>query len=393
MAESCRTVEYSKISKTKIYDKGLKPELEVNTAKPERETDSVILLPKMVESEDAAKHPFAETPRYSFVDTPQTSQEMQYAMPEEDLVCFRLSLAGLHGTTSSSYSNSSCHTNSCDEQRDELHSHRFSSVLEDARSQLVGALPQITEEMVSRAIIHAFASDRKGTRGRFCLHPFRDEYQEEVDQVWKAEKWIQENTQEELNEELVLLFLQECLNDIFLLIRNEDLVSADQALRIVLSVGAVLGLQSSCPLPKDTVVLKNLPKHSTRKALKQILTSCGAVQAVAIATENPKVAFCRFHDHDSARRAVANSNVTIVVGETVPQISMLHDIPRGFYKTVSRQASSIVPPEHISPQCVSKHMSETASRKLDEKERRRKRSSGRERLKSKGVTSSTCAEF
>ena len=248
---SVGNVGKSKFSKTKIYDKGLGPEIKVDTAKPGIAISGNSLSPKMVESDEAQMHPKSEDAlRDSLADdlAPRSNREMMYAMPEEDLSCFRLSLVGLQ-STSSSCSNSSCRTSSCDEQRDELHSNRFSSVLEAARSQLVEALPQITEDMVSRAIIHAFASDKKNSRGRFCEHPFRDVYQEEVDQVWRAEKWLQKH-RNETTKETVLSFLQECLNDVFLLIRNEDLVSPDQALRILLSVGAILRMQSQLSDPQ-----------------------------------------------------------------------------------------------------------------------------------------------
>jgi hypothetical protein len=126
---------------------------------------------------------------------------------------------------------------------DEIHSTRFSSVLEETKTQLVEYLPILTEEMISCAIIHAFSDNIEYTdhRGKSLDAPRRC--------LKNTESWIN-HRQGSVDKKQAIQFLQESLHTIFLCIRDNDL-SAQHAVQIVLEIAAMLGLLEDINLTED----------------------------------------------------------------------------------------------------------------------------------------------
>lgn len=230
-----------------------------------------------------------------------------------ELVGVRLSLVGLDLRTRES--SSDC-PRSLDEQRDELHSDLYSPVLETLRVQLRKCVPQLTEDMISRAIINAFADGRYASV--WGARP--DVYQMEVNHLWRSHEWAHQQKQHEkdTNRELQEL-LQELLDDIFLHIRCEEFTTSHQVLRVVLAVTAFLGLKinKSVHLPQDTVILQGLPDGTTRQILRQHFSGFGEVTAVAISNHNHGFAFCRFRDEAAALISVAAKSSFAIKGVKV----------------------------------------------------------------------------
>lgn len=126
---------------------------------------------------------------------------------------------------------------------DEIHSTRFSSVLEETKSQLMDNLPILTEEMISCAIVHAFSDniEHPDRRGKSLDVPRRC--------LKKAEAWVKDR-QGSFDKEQAIQFLRGSLRRIFLCIRDNDL-SAQQAVQIVLHIAEMLGLREEDNLIED----------------------------------------------------------------------------------------------------------------------------------------------
>jgi hypothetical protein len=138
---------------------------------------------------------------------------------------------------------SSPSSKSHDEHRDELHSNLYSSVLEAVRTALVANIPQITDEMISRAIINAFADSNLDR----CSHDssesdckYHDNCQNVVNRMCMAYNFMNGRHNQLWKKNKVKQFLQTLLDETFLQIRREELTSSDEALCSMKSVLCIL---------------------------------------------------------------------------------------------------------------------------------------------------------
>jgi RNA recognition motif. (a.k.a. RRM, RBD, or RNP domain) len=291
------------------------------------------------------------------------------ALKAYDLVGVRLSLVGLGLPSRASLSSSQSSKSSLDEQRDELHSSLYSSVLETVRVQLIECVPQITEEMVSKAIINAFA-DSKMTRHTTDTDEYeqgglKDKFQVEVDYLWKAVH-LRDSCR---NKEQMLKqrsFLQDLLDDMFLQIRREVFTSPNQVLRAVLTFLSILQIESDdVYLLRDTILLQGVGSTTTRRALRSKLSQFGEISALAIASRDPTFAYCRFRDEASALQAIQTQ--TSLTSESLDGKILLLSLVQS-YRGGTVVASSALSKCHqaapsqqresdqASPVCVSKHI-------------------------------------
>jgi RNA recognition motif. (a.k.a. RRM, RBD, or RNP domain) len=225
------------------------------------------------------------------------------------LADFRLSLVGLRSSSRKLLSSRSL--KSSDEHRDELHSNRYSSMLETVRRSLLECTPQVSEDMISRAIINAFADANiyKRIRAHNEIEGlYQDEGQEEVDAIYRAYSFSQMRSENnaEPDKKNMQSFLQTILNEAFLKIQREEISSIDSAVRTISAVLSVLKLKvnQSMDLLADTIIMQGLPKHTTRSDLVRELSRFGRVKSVAIASQNGNFGYCRFLDESSATKAL-----------------------------------------------------------------------------------------
>lgn len=286
-----------------------------------------------------------------------TRRHRSHSADGDGLVGLRLALAGFQPAGGVLSRQSSRPTSSNDDALlDELHSDPYSLVIEKLRLQLSDCLPAIDEEMISKAVINAFSTYPSSDDDEL----YTDKLQIEVELLCKAFQWIQihsgasdESAQQE--------FLQQCLDKVFLQIRRQHLASSSRALRIILNVCSILGLEidDSVHLPNDTVILQGLLGRATRKELYESLSAFGPINAIAISTEFPGFAFCRFDDEASAHRVVKNRNA-IAFGGSLIGATMLGEISL-FRQPVSpeslqrRKCGATKDIFEIIPACMSKH--------------------------------------
>jgi RNA recognition motif. (a.k.a. RRM, RBD, or RNP domain) len=266
--------------------------------------------------------------------TPRTQPEYNFVFEDADnddeidtLAGFRLSLAGLSSRSRAwSYSQSS---KSSDDHRDELHSHLYSSVLETIRTTLVECIPQITEEMISRAIINAFADSNVERRNQDSIESdeaLHDKYQDEANTLCKAYDFMQGRLNQFGKRKKIIDFLQTVLDETFLKIRREEITSSDEVLRTMLSVLSILQIKvdTAVILPMDTILLRGLSSNTSRIQLKQELSRFGKIKSVAIANKGSNgFGYCCFVDDDSARKTITHQNEIVINGVT-PTVSLLH---------------------------------------------------------------------
>jgi hypothetical protein len=240
---------------------------------------------------------------------------------------FRLSMAGLNSGLE-------------DEIVDELHSDLYSPGIESLRHQITECLPQ-TEEMVSRAIINAFFCDSDSQQSFDSslsdATTVLDPYQTEANAVWEAYEWVGLNVEYAPRpdaQELALSFMQKQIDDIFLHIRNDKL-SSDAASRILLSVGAVLGLKFANSIPMDTIILDGLPSETTAEDLNQMLCSYGQLECTAV-VKGPGFALCRFLDEGATIRVLedAHQDFLVIAGVRPNVIALSEDSHEGLPQQV-----------------------------------------------------------
>lgn len=232
---------------------------------------------------------------------------------------FRLSMVGLNSGLED------------DEIDDELYSDLYSPVLESLRHQITECLPQ-TEEMVSRAIINAFFCDSDSLQS--CDSSLSDSsmeldpYQLEAESVWEACEWVGLNVDYAPRpdaEEQALSFMQKQIDAIFLHIRNDKL-SSDAASRILLSVGAVLGLKFANSIPMDTIIMDGLIVGTRSEDLHRALCSYGELECAAVVKFHG-FALCRFADETVVPRVLedAQKDCLMVAGSTPSVIALSED--------------------------------------------------------------------
>lgn len=290
----------------------------------------------------------------------------------DDLVGLRLSLVGLGLPAKASTSRQRRKT--FDHQGDQLHSELYSSVLETVRVQLIERVPRITEDMISRAIINAFAhamvlprSGRDATKGGEAPKN-SDLFQVKADHLGKALVLAEliEHKTKDTHCKKIEEFLQEVLDDVFLQIRREELLSSKEVVGAVLAVVSILQLAVDEPfdLPQDTIILVGLPGSATRHGLGQCLSGFGVVNEVAISCRDHGFAYCRFDEEAAAQRAVAGQS-SLTIEDAQPRLYMLRegrstdftDVRSGNNVLPVHVGKPSLPPDEkdTSPVCVSKH--------------------------------------
>lgn len=264
--------------------------------------------------------------------TPRTQPEYTFVFEDDEvdeldkLADFRLSLAGLSShSRACSYSQSS---KSSDDHRDELHSHLYSSVLDNIRTMLVECIPQVTEEMISRAIINAFADSNIERRNHDSFESDEtphDQYQDEVNTLCKAYDFMQGKLNQFGKRKKIMDFLQTVLDETFLKIRREEITSPDEVLRTMLSVLSILQMKvdTTVVLPMDTILLRGLTRNTSRNDMMQELSRYGKIKSVAIAKGSNGFGYCCFIDEASVKKAIANQGAIMINGVT-PSVSLLH---------------------------------------------------------------------
>ena len=273
---------------------------------------------------DAESRTSRTQPEYNFVFEDDNDDDDEI----DKLAGFRLSLAGLSSRSRVlSYSQSS---KSSDDHRDELHSHLYSSVLETIRTSLVECIPQVTEEMISRAIINAFADSNIERRNRDSIESDEvpnDKYQDEVNTLCKAYDFMQGRLNQFGKRKKIMDFLQTVLDETFLKIRREEITSPDEVLRTMLSVLSILQIKvdTAVILPMDTILLRGLASNTSRMQLEHEFSRYGKVKSVAIANHKGSNGFgyCCFLNEESVKKTIANQS-EIVVNGVKPNITLLH---------------------------------------------------------------------
>jgi RNA recognition motif. (a.k.a. RRM, RBD, or RNP domain) len=229
---------------------------------------------------------------------------------------FRLSMVGLNSMTSGE-----------DEVNDELHSDLYSNSLSSLRSQIVTYLPQ-TEEMVSRAIINAFFVEAQSSPLSFSFRSLDkiNHCQVEADFILEAFRWARLNVDVAPRsdvEDLGMQFLQKCIDNIFLLIRNEEL-NSDEAARVVYSVAAILRLKFANDIAQDTIILNDLAPGTTTDDLREALSPFGEIEAVSISSISRTFGYCRYVSLDAIRRImVTMEGGSFVINDKIPTITSL----------------------------------------------------------------------
>ena len=189
---------------------------------------------------------------------------------------------------------------------DELRSDLYSPMLESMRHQITACLPQ-TDEMVSKAIIDAFFVDHDSMQSSGSSESSSsyepDPNQIEADALWDAYQWVGFNVDYAPRpdaEELALSYMQKQIESMFVRVRNE-VISSDDASRILLSVAAVLGLKFANSIPTVTVVLDGLSKFTTIDEVEEALKAYGDVEGIGV-VRGHGFAYCRFGKEESAHR-------------------------------------------------------------------------------------------
>jgi RNA recognition motif. (a.k.a. RRM, RBD, or RNP domain) len=209
---------------------------------------------------------------------------------------------------------------------DELHSHLYSNALSSLRNQIVTFLPQ-TEEMVSRSIISAFFVDSSPAAYPDSLDE-RNAHQVEADLILEAHRWARLNIDFAPRrdvEDLSLHFFQKCMDRIFLLIRNDELSTSDEAARTLFSVGAVLGLEFAYPMARDTMILDDLAPETTDDDVREALSPFGEIDAVSVSSVASTFGFCRFFFEDHLCQCVAGiEDGSVLINGRRPKVSILY---------------------------------------------------------------------
>jgi hypothetical protein len=214
------------------------------------------------------------------------------------------------------------------EHRDELHSNLYSSVLEAVRTALVASIPQVTDEMISRAIINAFADSNLDR----CSHDssesdckYHDNCQYEVNRMCMAYNFMNGRHNQMWKKYKVKQFLQTVLDETFLQIRREELTSSEEALCSMKSVLCILRVKvnDSVAFPMDAVLIHGLPITTNRSDLVTHLSRFGEIKSVAIATGGDGFGYCCFFEENSVLQTLSNQS-TIEIHGVKPTLSTLH---------------------------------------------------------------------
>lgn len=270
---------------------------------------------------------------------------------------FRLSIVGYNSMTSGE-----------DEINDELYSNLYSNSLGSLRNQIVSCLPQ-TEEMVSRAIINAFFVDSQNTSETVTYFNLEEinHHQIEAEYILEAYQWMKLNAEIAPRpdvDEMALQFLQKHIDNIFLLIRNEEL-NSDDAARIVFSVASVLDLPFANKIAQDTIILDDLPPGTTTEELRLLLSPYGEIDALSMSVSSKKFGFCRFVFEESICKVLHDhENGGIVVNRMIPHIIALSSLAipdEELPSNLPRDEASLIEPNQCDPKVEMLTISTTAS--------------------------------
>jgi hypothetical protein len=209
---------------------------------------------------------------------------------------FRLSMVGLK--PSSRFDSSCQHV---DDLMDDLPSTPFTDVLESLRQRITTIIPS-SSDMVSRAIVKALSDDIyessscSSSLGSYSGSVHHSAMQIAAEAVWDTTEWINLNVQfaprtdvmeqkrEFLRRQMVSMFTH----------AHQERLDEHAAARVLSDVATLLGLPVRIPIPKDTLILKDLDKSTNSKSLLGSLMIYGDIQEVGMPPNGQRFAICRF---------------------------------------------------------------------------------------------------
>lgn len=220
-----------------------------------------------------------------------------------DLERYRLSLAGLDDQ-GPSFDQGIEEQQQQQLHRDELHSERFSPVVESLREVITRAIPK-TEHAVSRAIMAGFCSDAssRNSSDSVSIDGFAPPLEVEANLLRDTFYWIRGNRDE--CEEERLRYFEEKLEEVMQYVRAETF-DAEDASRVTLNMAAILGLRMACGIPNTTVLIDGMPIGMNEQDLHAVFGEYGIVCAAA-ASSTLTFGFCRFASEGAAVSVVAES--------------------------------------------------------------------------------------
>lgn len=195
------------------------------------------------------------------------------------------------------------------------------------RSEITSYLPQ-TEETVSKAITNALFADSDSSGPSECSVDDRsyenDPARIEATSLLEAVRWVREKDSDvgSENEELALSFMQKQIENAFLSAR-QGVITATQACRMLLNVGAILGFEFSRPIPTDTLVLDGLPNDTEPDLVRDSLNLYGGITGVGI-LRNCGFGFVRFEDEQGAIKAQSEAEGLTFLNSQ-PQVVVISD--------------------------------------------------------------------
>jgi hypothetical protein len=282
---------------------------------------TVAQLGKRIGQREDQRSPIDETGSQRSLDSSLATNDVEADQNSDLQQGFRLSMVGFNPMTSGE-----------DEISDELHSDLYSNSLTTLRNQIVSFLPQ-TEEMVSRAIINAFfveESPKCEPASIFSNMDDVDGSQIEVDYMYEALSWVRRNVTVAPRVDIAdvqLQFLQRCIDNIFLLIRSEQL-NSNEAAQVVLSVASVLGLEFAVDVTSNTVILERLPVGVSKIDLYQYLSQFGEIDSLSISSKTPSIAYCRYMLEESTAQVIAAfERGDIIINDVKPEVVMVGSFP------------------------------------------------------------------
>jgi hypothetical protein len=216
------------------------------------------------------------------------------------------------------------------EESDDLHSDLYSPIVNSMRNLITAHLPQ-TEETVSRAFTNALIKDsdsytsESSLSDSSCLH---DAMQIEVNALWETFRWVRSNADQIMfsdGEELQLEYMREQIEAVFAKVCHECLTPGE-ASRILLHVGAILGLKFHRNILMDTILVDGLSNYCTVNDLEAALRPFGRIVSIAM-VQGHGFGCCRFVD-DGPLLRLQRRGLTFTIAGTKAQgmvISSLHE--------------------------------------------------------------------
>jgi hypothetical protein len=174
--------------------------------------------------------------------------------------------------------------------KDELRSDLFSSTLDYLRDELSSCVP-VTEEMISRAIIHAFSEDRdcdtSSESYSIQTDGYLDSSEVEADILGETFSWLKRSQPFISSCELTdrkLEFLRKHVERMVSHVRH-DRLKACVASQIIHRVALILKLEVAKELIGDTVIFRNLNSLTTTQDILEVMKSFGDIQVAAVSRE------------------------------------------------------------------------------------------------------------